>query len=302
MQFQELSKLKLQVTLESNFLNWSTRFQVFSKQSMHNKQENMTVGVHLAQYHQLWFCRCPRNKVACKLVAYQRDGHRLPECRLQSSQSRKLIANLQNTESWELSTLYWKPSNLAIYLPRDFSVDDPLPETTQHRDTWLMFYTLHTTLDSTVQWSCMKLGHWFYYKLPGETLVQNSKAHGTSSNFNKPPTYVTCTRRFPIRNSNRHISETSCTSRRAIQREKGIDWQWPERRKMSEEKRKSLQVAGTVVPRQKAIGCCARERLHLKVTSWGGGKRSQIVETPHCSFLPSLAASCVGVFLFFWKF
>jgi hypothetical protein len=40
-------------------------------------------------------------------------------------------------------------------------------------------------------------------------------------------------------------------------------------------------------------------KLHLKVTCWGGGKRSQIFGTPHFSFLPSLAASCVGVILFF---
>jgi DNA topoisomerase IB len=35
----------------------------------------------------------------------------------------------------------------------------------------------------------MKLDPWFYYNLPGETLVENSKTHGTSSNFNKPPAY-----------------------------------------------------------------------------------------------------------------
>jgi hypothetical protein len=110
----------------------------------------------------------------------------------------------------------------------------------------------------------MKLDHWFYYNLPGETLVQNSKTHGTSSNFNKPHTYANCTRRFTIRNSNRLISKTSCTSRKAIQCEKGIDRQWPERRKMSEEKPKSLQVAGTVLPRQKAIDCCAREKVVSK--------------------------------------
>jgi hypothetical protein len=136
MGFQELSKLKLQVTLESNFLNWSTRFQVFSKQSMHNQQENMTVGVHVAQnITNCGFVDALENKVACKLVAYQEDGHRLRACRLQSRQSRKLIANLLNTESWELWTRYWKLSNLPIHLPCDFSVDVPLPEiTTQHRD------------------------------------------------------------------------------------------------------------------------------------------------------------------------
>jgi hypothetical protein len=97
------------------------------------------------------------NKVAFNRVADQRDGDRVPECRLQSSQSRKLIANVQNTESWELSTLYRKLSNLAIYLPCDFSVDVPLPETTQHRDThdWSsVFSTPHWTVQfSEAAWS-----------------------------------------------------------------------------------------------------------------------------------------------------
>jgi len=39
--------------------------------------------------------------------------------------------------------------------------------------------------------------------------------------------------------------------------------------------------------------------LDLKVTSWGCGNRSQLIETPHFSFLPSLAASCVGLFIYF---
>ncbi len=149
--------------LESSLLNWSTRFQLFSKQSMHNQQENMTVRVHVAQYHQLWFVDALENKVACKLVAYQGDGYWLRECRLQSSQSPKLIRNHQTAESWELSTLEhsvdfpWetgKPSNLTIYLLCDFSVDVPDSRNdTTRTETWLIFNTLHTTLDSTVQWS-----------------------------------------------------------------------------------------------------------------------------------------------------
>jgi hypothetical protein len=50
----------------------------------------------------------------------------------------------------------------------------------------------------------MKLDHWFYYSLPGET-IQNSKTHGSSSNFNKPPTSVNCTRSNII-----CMSKTSC--------------------------------------------------------------------------------------------
>jgi len=86
----------------------------------------------------------------------------------------------------------------------------------------------------------MKLDHWFYYYLTGETLVQNSKTHGTSSNFNKPATYVNCTRSFRICNSNRHISETSSTScRQSSTKKEFTDRQWRERRKMSEKKRET---------------------------------------------------------------
>jgi hypothetical protein len=120
-----------------------------------------------------------------------------------------------------------------------FRVCSPSRNDTTRRHTWLIFCTLHTTLDSTVQWSCMKLDRWFYYNLRGETLVQNSKTHGTSSNFNKPATYVKCTRMFTRCNSNLHISETISTSSRAIPREKEIDRKWRERRKMSEEKRET---------------------------------------------------------------
>jgi hypothetical protein len=269
MGFQELSKLRLQVALESNLLNRSMIwFQVFSKQSMHNQQENITVRVHLAQY--CGFVDALEKKVACKLVGYQRDGHRLPECRLQSSQSRKLIANLQNTESWQLSTLEYivhfswetgKPSNLSnIPTVWTFHGFCPSRNDTTPRHTRLIFCTLHTTLDSTVQWSYMKLDHWFYYNLPGETLVRNSKTHGTSSNFNKPPTYVNCTRSFNICNSNLHMSKTSCRTCRAIRREKGGDREWPERRKMSEEESETKKLYKLhLPPRQEVISFLLRK-------------------------------------------
>jgi hypothetical protein len=57
------------------------------------------------------------------------EGHQLREWRLQSSQSRKLIANPQTAEGWELSTLEYsahfswetgKPSKLAIWQPCAF--------------------------------------------------------------------------------------------------------------------------------------------------------------------------------------
>ncbi len=98
-------KTKTPVPLESNLLNWSARFQVFSEQSMHNQQVNMTVGVHLAQYHKLWLSRCPKIKSCMLADRIPEDGHRLREWRLQSSQSRKLLGNPQTAEGWALSTL-----------------------------------------------------------------------------------------------------------------------------------------------------------------------------------------------------
>jgi hypothetical protein len=78
--------------------------------------------------------------------------------------------------------------------------------------------------------------------LPGETLVENSNTHRTSSNFNKPPTYVNCTQSFIICNSNLHMSKTSYTTCRAFRREKGSDRKWPKRRKMSEEESEIKKV------------------------------------------------------------
>lgn len=95
----ELSKLKTRLTLESNLLNsYIIWFQVFRKQSIHN-QCHMAVAVHLAQYHLFRFLYTIENNVACKLIASQGDSHRLRECRLQCSESRKLLANLPNSEA-----------------------------------------------------------------------------------------------------------------------------------------------------------------------------------------------------------
>jgi hypothetical protein len=71
---------------------------------------------------------------------------------------------------------------------------------------------------------------------------------------------------------------------------------------MSEEKRETKKVYKLQVrwhPDRKKVVVAQWRKLHPKVTFWGGGKRSQLFETPHFSFLPSLAASCVAVFLFF---
>jgi hypothetical protein len=62
-------------------------------------------------------------------------------CRLQN---RKLLANLQNTEGWQISTLEYfvhlpweteKPSKLEKYLPHEVYMDIQRPEKRQHRDT-----------------------------------------------------------------------------------------------------------------------------------------------------------------------
>jgi hypothetical protein len=58
-----------------------------------------------------------------------------------------------------------------------------------------------------------------------------------------------------------------------------------------------LQVLG--YRDKKQLLSTLRRTLDLKVSPWGGGKRSQLIETPHLSFLPSVAASCVGLFFFF---
>jgi hypothetical protein len=58
----------------------------------------MTVGVHLAQYHKIWLCRCPRKKSCMQAGRIPGYGHRLREWKLQSSQSRNLLANLQTAE------------------------------------------------------------------------------------------------------------------------------------------------------------------------------------------------------------
>ncbi len=120
--------------------------------------------------------------------------------------------------------------------------------------------------------------------LPGETLVENSKTHRTSSNFNKPPTYVNCTQSFIICNSNLHMSKTSCTTCRAIRREKGSDREWPERRKMSEEESeiKKSTIYSYHRDKKQFLSCCAREKAASNSTSWGGGKRCQVLKSLKC--------------------
>ncbi len=166
----------------------------------------------------------------------------------------------------------------------------------------LIFWTLHTTLDSTVQWSWMKLDHWFYYNLPGETLVQNSKTHGTSSHFNKPPTYVKCTRMFPICNSIVTSPKQAPHRRGQSSAEKELrdSGRGEEHCRKRKEKPKSLQVAGTRVPRQKTIAFYAKENAGSKSQPLGRWKTQSAHRDP-TFVLPSVCCRVLRrpVFFFF---
>jgi hypothetical protein len=63
-----------------------------------------------------------------------------------------------------------------------------------------------------------------------------------------------------------------------------------------------LQVR-TLVPRLKAIGCCAREKAASKSTSWGGGK-TQSALPQHTFLLPSVSCRvlCSRVLILFLNF
>ncbi len=199
------------------------------------------------------------------MVAYQGDDHRLRECRLQSSQSRKLIANLElgaidagvhrsflmgDRKTIELSNI----STVWIFHGCSPSRNDTTP-----RHTRLIFCTLHTTLDSTVQWSYMKLDHWFYYNLQGKQWSKTAR-HTRPFKLQQTPNLCECTRSFIICNSNLHMSETSSTTCRAMQRERGMDREGPERRKMSEEESETKKVyEQQLPPRQEAISFLLRK-------------------------------------------
>jgi hypothetical protein len=87
-------------------------------------------------------------------------------------------------------------------------MDVPRPETPRH--TWLILCTLHTTLDSTVQRSCMNLEQWFYYYTQGKHWSKTARHTGPLHTSTNPPTSVNCTRNFIICNTNLHLSQTSC--------------------------------------------------------------------------------------------
>ncbi len=72
MLFQQLSKLELQVSLESNLLNRFAGFQAFGKTinaQPTSKHDNRSPSSTIPQKR--GFVDALKNKVACKLVAYQ---------------------------------------------------------------------------------------------------------------------------------------------------------------------------------------------------------------------------------------
>jgi hypothetical protein len=235
-------------------------------------------------------------------VAYQRDGHRLPECRLQSSQSRKLIANLRNTESWELSTLYWKLSNLPRYLPCEFSVDVPLPETTQHRDTndrssglstphWTVQFSEGAWSSTTGSIITSQGKHWSKtarHTGPLQTSTNPQPMWSVHGCLQYATAIVTSPKQAPHR-----LGQSSAEKEL---RDRGRSEEHCRKRK---EKPKNLQGAGIRVPKQKALACYARENAASKSHLLGRWKTQSAHRTPHLSFLPSVAASCVGLFFFY---
>jgi len=242
------------------------------------------------------------------VVAYQGDGHRLRVCRLQSSQSRKLIANLQNAESCELSTRYWKLSNLAIHLPCDFSVDVPLAEiTTQHRDThdwsyvlsrphWTVQFSEAAWISTTGSIVTSQGKHWSRtarHTGPRQTSTKSQPMWIVHGGLQYATAIVTSPKKAPHRvrqsSAKKELTDSGCSEEKCRKRK---------------EKPKVLRVAGTRVPRQKARVCCAREKAASKSHLLG---RRESAHRDATFLLPSVSCrvtrSRVFIFLKFlnWK-
>jgi hypothetical protein len=83
------------------------------------------------------------------------------------------------------------------------------------------------------------LDHLFYYYPKGEHWSKQQDTR--SSDFNKTRTYVNRTQSFTICDGNLHTSETIFTTCVRQHRERGIDREWMEQRKMSAQKTESKQ-------------------------------------------------------------
>ncbi len=179
---------------------------------------------------------------------------------------------------------------------------------TTPRHTWLIFCTLHTTLDSTVQWSCIKLDHWFYFNLPGEFWSKTARQTGPlQTSTNPQPMWivdgglqyataiVTSPKQAPHRVGQSSAKKELTDSDRS-----------EEKCRKREEKPKVLQVAGRLEPRQTAIACCAREKAASKSHLLGRWKMQSALGDP-TFLLPSISCrfmrSSVFIFLKFlnWK-
>jgi hypothetical protein len=127
-----------------------------------------------------------------------------------------------------------KPPNLVKYLPCKFYIDASILKrhNTKTSTTNLLYSPHHIAQDISVR--SMKLDHWFYCTLPGET-IQNSKTDGTSSYSNKPSTSVICTQSCITCNNILHKTKTSCKHVGKSGAKKG-DTEWPEQRNVRREK------------------------------------------------------------------
>jgi len=186
----------------------------------------------------------------------------------QSADSRvvrveKLIANLRNTESWQLSTRYWKLSNVARYLPGGFSVDAPLPETTQRRDTHDWSSAL-----STRHWR-VQFSEAAWSTTTGSIITSQGKHWSKTARHTGPLQTSTNPQPMWIVHGGLQYATAIVTSPKQAPHRVGQSGAKKEltdsgrsegKCRKRKEKPNSLQVAGTLVPRQKAIGCCAREK------------------------------------------
>jgi hypothetical protein len=181
-------------------------------------------------------------------------------------------------------------------------MDVPRPETIQHRDTqdWSsVLSTPHWTVQfSEATWSSTTAfiissqeKHWSktaWHTGPLQTSTNPQPMWSVHGCLQYATAIVTTPKQAPHRlgqSSARKESTDSGGSEAKCRKRK--------------EKPKSLEAAATRVPRQKTIACYARENAASNSRLKGSWKTQSAHRTPDLSFLPSVAASCVGLFLFF---
>jgi hypothetical protein len=149
---------------------------------------------------------------------------------------------------------------------------------TTPRHSWLIFCTLQTTLYSTFQEDPRSSTTGSIITSQGRR--SKSKTHGTSSNFNKPPTSCELyTELYNMQHKPSHV-ENKLQTCRAIRREKESDTEWPERRNVRRGKCNEKVYKLQLPPTQESISFLVRKReSSTKSTSWGGGKRGQVLNS-----------------------